>query len=243
MSLLLPSSGFARDRGEEAAAPRVSEVTEWTEAPEALAASYRRSRIVQSSISIGTGTLAVIGGTLVLTGVAELEQADNAVLGALLFTGGASSVTVGTLGLMNPLTDGELQAERLSASEDEARIEAWVRQRQVVARRGRIARAIGLGATAAGLALSAALVEDPNAADTVAGFEAIAGEDANLNDTRRTLLLIAAGTAGFALFTGLRRGPEDRIIRQIEEQEPLMPDRLELTLRPAGLGGALQLRW
>lgn len=218
------------------------EVQRWEDAPAALHAAYQRSRYIQSTVSVVTGTGAFVGGLLQLTGSSAAPGDSNTVVGALLLTGGASSLTVGALGLTRPLSDAELQAERLRDADDVELIEAWVRQRRTVARRNRIARAIGLGATAAGLAISAALLEDPTVGSSVAGFDAIAGEGANLTEARVALAVISAGTAGFALFTGLRKSPADRIVEQVTSNaSPSAP--LRIGFAPAGAGGSFTMAW
>ena len=209
--------------GEEAPEPEaaarglpVSQVTRWVEAPAALVRSYRTARLVQGAMSVTTGTLAATSGALELAGVTNVYKNDDTVLGSLLLTGGLSSATVGILQLVRPISDAELRAQALVGSDDTDAIRAWVEQRRVFARRARTVRAVTIGATGAGLMISAALVQDPDAASDVAGFEALAGADANIGSTRRALVALGGATLGFALFTGLRPGVEDRIARRID---------------------------
>lgn len=211
---------------------RVGEVESWTEAPAALAESYRRSRLINSSLTLASGTASAAVGTLELVGVTELHESDNAVVGALLTTAGLSSMSVGLLGLLRPLTDAELQAGRLIGTTDESRIRDWVVQRRVVAKRARIISAVGFGATGAGLFLSAAILQSPGEAEDVAGFDQLAGDGADLATARRALVAIGGMFTGLALFTGLRRGPEDRVFDRLEGDRP--PPNVDVALTTTG---------
>ncbi len=126
-------------------------------------------------------------------------------------------MTIGIVGFARPLADAELRAQALADEEaDEATIRAWVAQRRTVAHRARALRAIGFGATAAGLLLSAALVDDASQGSDIAGFETLAGTDADVSTARRTLAVLGGVSAGIALTVGLLPGPEDRLVRRLE---------------------------
>ncbi len=220
----------------------IREVTEWHEAPAALGRSYRRSRFTQSSISIASGLGALIGGSIQLSGHG-LQEDRNPVVGVLLITGAVGSMTVGTLGLLGPFSDSELQAEYFSGSDDEESIKNWVFQRQTVARHARMGRAIALGATATGLLVSAAVVQDPSTATEVAGVEAIAGQNASIRGVRTALVLVGLGTGAGALFTGLLPGAEDRVIRNLANGAQAEERDLAMSFAFTGTGGSFRATW
>ncbi len=64
LSLALAPTGDARAQEPV----RIGEISRWEDVPAALVRSYRRARLVQSSLSLATGTVGAVGGALELTG-------------------------------------------------------------------------------------------------------------------------------------------------------------------------------
>ncbi len=232
--LLLCAPAHAQDQPQ-----RVGDVETWQDVPPALAATYRRQRLIGSSLSLASGSAAITAGVLDLTGAVDIDGTDGAVFGALLLGGGLGTVTVGVIGITRPLSDAEVDAQRMyDEGATDAEIREWLEDRRTLARRDRIVRAAGIGGTGVGVLLSAALLRDDTSASQVPGFDAVEDTGINLGRTRVVLAIIGGAQIGAALFVALRPGPEDRILRRLESGD-LARRPVRLTLAPTGL----RLRW
>lgn len=218
---------------------RVGDIETWQDVPSVFAATYRRQRLIGSSLSVASGTVAIVGGALDLTGAVDLDGTDGAVFGALLLGGGLGTVTVGILGITRPLSDAEVDAQRMAdEGATDAEIREWLEDRRRLARRDRIVRAAGIGGTGVGVLLSAALLRDDASASQVPGFDEVQDSGINLGRTRAVLGIIGGAQIGAALFVALRSGPEDRALARLDHGDAARRP-VQLTLAPTGV----RIRW